>query len=483
MASDSGSNLDRLVYDLANIEDDERSFLASSSGLRSDIGTNLDYLSLSEIRSSRGLAGNLPSMVSTYDKSMDVNTNLNRVFDIEDDLSIADIYIGSYSSSDPGELYKYAETVLPTAVIIPGLYITNPDLTPGNSANVGYRYEPVRVVKKETEIEQLLGSYDPIHDIDTNFDYISKNLNYNKEADTEKAVPSDYPRFNSALGSGSLVKSDVSLLETGYVKKDLPPHINRNIDFLIKNGDRSSEHIVPYLFGRWYEEEEIGGKRGENPQNYAVVVGINSYTDWRGLRTAVNDANDISQILEACGYQVVELTDNTELKPTKENILRMSLEDLRKKQNGGNIIFYFSGHGVRDDDGTFYLVPQDARSDDLSTLISELELRGYMRDLNNLAVIIDACNSGDLKIAGDGQLVLTSSKKDEPSNEKWFGSGSVFTYNLIRAIEEEMQSGGNISLRECFYKAREDTVRWSNRRFMSQTPEIIDLTGGYHLIR
>lgn len=481
LASDLSSNLDHIVAEGEYIEDAKTYFWISSSGLRSDTGENLDYL-LSEIGAFRGLTRNNLSMFITYEKSRNVNTNLNRVFDIEDDLWKADFYIGSYAQSDTSNLYKYVGNVLPGSVIIPSHTITNLDKAPGNSANLEYKYEKVRIVNKETDINHLLGGSNQVYDIDSNFDYISENLDCITDVDSEKAVPINYRRFNLALNSGSLGQSAISSLKTGYLKKDLLPDINRDIDFLIKNGERSSEHIVPYLFDRW-EEEDIGDKTREYPENYAVVVGINSYKDWRGLRTAVNDANEISQILKACGYQVVELTDKTEMKPTKENILSTSLDDLKKKQNGGNIIFYFSGHGIRDDDGTFYLVPQDAKSDDLSTLISELELRGYMRDIDNLAVIIDACNSGDLKIAGDGQLVLTSSKKDETSNEKWFGSLSVFTYNLIKAIDEEMRSSGNVSLSECFYRAREDTIQWSNRRLLSQTPEIIDMTGGNFLIR
>lgn len=481
LASDSSSYLDRLVADGTYIDDGESYFGVSKSDLRSNTGANLDCL-LSEMRYSEKIKRNYPSMESIYDKSRDVQANLNRASEMEVDLSIADLYVGSYGPSDPDNLYKYAENIPPDAVISAVLPVKSSDFIPINSANLGYKYEQARVVNEKTQITHLLGGSDPVHDIDSNFDYIQEILNYNSEIDSEKEDPENDQRLNSAPRSGSWGRSAVNSVEISYVEKDHRPDINRNIEFLIQNGEMDSDHIVPYLFERWDEKEKIDKIKTEATGNYAVVVGINSYSDWRGLRTSVNDANEISEILKACGYQVIELTDKTDMKPTKENILSMSLEDLRTKQHGGNIIFYFSGHGIRDDDGTFYLVPQDAKNGDLSTMISELELRGYMKDLNNLAVIIDACNSGDLKIAGDGQLVLTSSKKDEPSNEKWFGSLSVFTYNLIKAIDEDMRSTGNVSLSECFFKARDDTVRWSNRRLMSQTPEIIDLTGGNYRI-
>jgi len=480
--AESSSNLDRLVADETYIDDGESYFRVSKSDLRSNTGANLDCL-LSEMRYSEKTKRNYPSMESIYDKSRDVQANLNRASEMEIDLSIADLYVGSYGPSDPDNLYKYAENIPPDSAVAAALHVKSSDIIPRNNANLNYKYEQARVVNEKTQITHLLGGSDPVHDIDSNFDYIQEILNYNSEIDSEKEDPENDQRLNSALSSGSWGPSAVNSFEISHIERYLRPDINQNIESLIQNGEITSDHIVPYLFERWDEEEKIDEIETEDAGNYAVVVGINSYSDWRGLRTSVNDANEISEILKACGYQVIELTDKTDMKPTKENILSMSLEDLRTKQHGGNIIFYFSGHGVRDDDGTFYLVPQDAKNGDLSTMISELELRGYMKDLNNLAVIIDACNSGDLKIAGDGQLVLTSSKKDEPSNEKWFGSLSVFTYNLIKAIDEEMRSTGNVSLSECFFKARDETVRWSNRRLMSQTPEIIDLTGGNYRIR
>jgi hypothetical protein len=144
--------------------------------------------------------------------------------------------------------------------------------------------------------------------------------------------------------------------------------------------------------------------------------------------------------------------------------------------NRGKVIIYFSGHGDVDDKGNYYLIPQDANGTK-STYISEKELNYYIKDIKNLALIVDACNSGALgSITGEGQLMLASSKINELSNEEWMGSLSVFTSNLCDAIKEQERKSGKILLQSCFYEAYNGTIIWSKGRILSQTPMLKDMT-------
>ncbi|MDD4163485.1 MAG: caspase family protein [Methanothrix sp.] len=217
-------------------------------------------------------------------------------------------------------------------------------------------------------------------------------------------------------------------------------------------------------------------------KNYAVIVGIDEYDDRTSLHTCVNDANSIADLMKTLGYEVILLSDNTEKKPTKRNILDVALKDVSLKQNKGNIIFYFSGHGMHDSNNTFYLIPKDSNGDSTS-YISEYELKQYIKDLDNLALIIDACDSEGLsESVGNGQLIIASSKKNEASNEEWTGSLSVFTSRLIEAIREEGRTSNKILLQKCFYRAYNDTVKWGQGILLHQTPVIMDLTGKKHYV-
>jgi hypothetical protein len=229
-------------------------------------------------------------------------------------------------------------------------------------------------------------------------------------------------------------------------------------------------------FSKMLEHAPLDESKGASRTNYAIVVGINSYADRVGLQTCINDANLIASILESYGYEIIKLTDETTCKPTKHNI-DDALAEIRQKQNCGNVIFYFSGHGLLDDKGNFYLVPLDAHGAS-SSYISKEDFRQYSRDIKNLAIIIDACNSGALcDVTEDGQLMIASSKEKEPSNEEWIGSLSVFTSSLCDAINEEHKKGSKVLLQDCFSAAYYATVDWSKKRlFIDQTPLIEDRT-------
>ncbi len=206
------------------------------------------------------------------------------------------------------------------------------------------------------------------------------------------------------------------------------------------------------------------------PKDYAVVVGINQYSDRRSLHASVNDAQEMASLLELYGYEVILLTDNTADQPTKHNILEGALTEIKSKPNRGKVVVYFSGHSEKDEAGNFYLIPRDADGN-TSSYISEEELNRSIKGIKDLSLIVDACHSEELKGAlGEGQWLLASSKDDEPSNENWMDSSSVFTYNLCEAIKERPKWGGELSFQDYFTKAREETVKWSIAHFLSQTP-------------
>lgn len=239
---------------------------------------------------------------------------------------------------------------------------------------------------------------------------------------------------------------------------------------------------APYLADFSFKDES------DEPQNYAVVIGINQYSDRRNLRTSVNDAEEMARILrDLYGYEVIMLTDKTESRPpTKHNILAGALAELKAKQNRGDVLVYFSGHGEIDDSGNFYLVPQDADANSTS-YISEDELNRYIKDIRGLSLIVDACYSGRLSntesqrhydgfqgVGEQEQLILSSSREDEPSNEMWNETNSVFTYYLCQAIKDEAKKSSRlplqISLQSCFSSVQDKTARWSSSHFLSQTP-------------
>ena len=159
------------------------------------------------------------------------------------------------------------------------------------------------------------------------------------------------------------------------------------------------------------------------------------------------------------------------------------------------MIFYFSGHGTAQDD-RFYLIPHDlgyagqrSRLDSaglaniLAHSISDLELEEALRnvDVDQLLLIIDACNSGQALNAEDerrgpmnarglaqlayekGMYILTASQSDEVAFES---AGLKHSYLAYALVEEGIKSGaadedndGQVFLKEWFDYATERVPR------------------------
>jgi len=78
----------------------------------------------------------------------------------------------------------------------------------------------------------------------------------------------------------------------------------------------------------------------------ALVIGINYNGTKNQLYGCINDANSICSLLTSVGFQNIKLlTDNTSIKPTKNNIIDEFTNLLINANSGDVIFFFYSGHG------------------------------------------------------------------------------------------------------------------------------------------
>jgi WD40 repeat protein len=139
----------------------------------------------------------------------------------------------------------------------------------------------------------------------------------------------------------------------------------------------------------------------------AVVIGIDDYRDGiPPLRTAVNDASRLAEILEKeHGYQVHRLVEDV----TKARLEAFFTQTLRIGP-GDRLLVYFAGHGIAldgDDGPAGYLIPQDARPEDRSTFLPMAELHGWLDALpcRHLLAILDCCFAGAFRWASARNLI------------------------------------------------------------------------------
>jgi hypothetical protein len=144
--------------------------------------------------------------------------------------------------------------------------------------------------------------------------------------------------------------------------------------------------------------------------NSALLIGINYTNTVNELQGCINDTVNIKQLLKQKYHynnnNVTVLTDYTNTKPTKRNILTEFTKLMTNAISGDTIVFFYSGHGTKSldlhgdetDSQTEYIVPIDATTietciiDDEITAIIHLNLKPGV----TLFTIFDSCFSGTI---------------------------------------------------------------------------------------
>ena len=161
----------------------------------------------------------------------------------------------------------------------------------------------------------------------------------------------------------------------------------------------------------------------EIKRSFAVIIGINQYkNDIPTLKTAVNDAEQIAATLTSkYEYQVLLLLDSDANSDKFKSLLTAFEQQKLPLADGSQIeiqetdrlFFYFAGHGIAVDtldnvDGPAgFLVPQDARMDNETSLLSMIRLHDALQKLpcRHLLIVLDCCFAGAFRWAGNRDAV------------------------------------------------------------------------------
>jgi uncharacterized caspase-like protein len=145
-------------------------------------------------------------------------------------------------------------------------------------------------------------------------------------------------------------------------------------------------------------------KLPEKSKRWALIIGVNEYSDkshFQTLQAAVNDANALKDALVNYGgfpeEQVILLTSNQpeEKLPTRNNIYREIGLLQGNVPKDGLLIVAFSGHGM-ESSGQVFLAPSDTQSIVLEdTALSATKLMEYIKTMgvSQVLLILDACRN------------------------------------------------------------------------------------------
>lgn len=229
----------------------------------------------------------------------------------------------------------------------------------------------------------------------------------------------------------------------------------------------------------------------------ALLIGINYRGTRSELNGCINDVNNVKNFLLTKGYKeknITILTDDTEIKPTRANILKYMFDLVLSDSK--TLYFHYSGHGgsVADLNGD----EVDGRDETLCPLdylscgqIIDDEIRSlltFLRSEQSLTVVIDACHSnssldlkwnlyerfGGKKLA----LVADSHYSDTRGQVVMIGAARDFETAADAYLNGEFRGALTDALLECYPKSKTYEQLISNIRLQlkkkkfSQVPSL-----------
>jgi len=222
---------------------------------------------------------------------------------------------------------------------------------------------------------------------------------------------------------------------------------------------------------------------------HALVIGNDDYKKLPRLKTAINDAKEIAEVLsDKYGFKTTLLLD-----ATRYQIIR-ALDNYRETlSEKENLLIYYAGHGyLEDKNNRGYWLPIDAERDSRANWISNVDITDQLNSMNAKEVIIisDSCYSGaltrgsmvDLKVAqspevrvqyikelakGHARMVLTSGEL-KPVLDAGGGDHSVFAGALLDVLKANNQVlEGNL-----LHQEMSDRVTYESKNFgLTQVPQ------------
>jgi hypothetical protein len=262
-----------------------------------------------------------------------------------------------------------------------------------------------------------------------------------------------------------------------------------------KNGQ-----IVNYSLGKSDVDRNIPEVTIKNPNVFAVIIGNEDYSSrQKGLNTernvdfAVNDAITFKNyLLNTYGVpsdNISLITDATAAEIDRGIKWLKSLAENKKGQ--AELVFYFSGHGLPDEQSREgYIMPVDVTGTDIQFAIKlsylYAELSKY--PTKKVTIILDACFSGGGRTEGlvamkgakikpkeevisGNMVVLTSSSGDESSGFYLEKQHGMFTYFLLKKIQE---TNGEVDYQSLIdYLKEKVNMQSLISNFKYQNPQII----------
>ena len=217
----------------------------------------------------------------------------------------------------------------------------------------------------------------------------------------------------------------------------------------------------------------------ELPKLFVVAVGVGDYNDPKlpKLKLTCKDAQDFAKAIatkKGLPYEDVQVKLLCDSEATRADIFE-AMEWLKQESSPNDVcIFFYAGHGLRDEKDRFYFIPYGCNSNKLYDCFSAADFRNEAEDINGKFIaFVDACYSGallegtrsaatshfieQLKRSKNGMLLYASSSSDTKSREDESWGNGAFTKALVESLngaarEEHAEGLSTQELEHFLYK-------------------------------
>jgi hypothetical protein len=240
---------------------------------------------------------------------------------------------------------------------------------------------------------------------------------------------------------------------------------------------------------------DFASPQAEN--DYAVVIGVENYTDLPAATYAERDAAAAKSFILALGVPERNIVSLTGTRATKTSFEK-TIEDWLPNNVSENsrVYFFYSGHGAPDaQTGAAYLLPSDGDPQYLARTgypLKRLYAQLGQLKARSVLVALDSCFSGaggrsvlakgtrplvskvDIEVQAQGKVsVISASAGDQISGTNDEAGYGLFTYNFLQGLNGAAKDEqGRVTLKSLygFIKPRvQDDARRVNR---DQTPQL-----------
>ncbi|WP_313934919.1 caspase, EACC1-associated type [Nostoc sp. FACHB-280] len=238
---------------------------------------------------------------------------------------------------------------------------------------------------------------------------------------------------------------------------------------------------------------------------FALLIGVSEYQPGLdALPGAVQDVKAMQRVLQHSEMGAFSDPDITVLENPPRQVMEKAIETLfSSRQKDDLVLFYFSGHGIKDDSGKLYLATSETSKHQSGELIQTTAtaaslIHGMMEKSRSRrqVIILDCCFSGafaegmkakddksvDIKnqLGGEGRAVLTSSTSTQYSFEQEGEDLSIYTRYIVEGIEKgaaDTDNDGIISVDELHEYARKKVQEAAP----AMKPEIYAVREGFRI--